>query len=218
MTIEEAIRVRHSVRNYQDKKIESEKVTALNELISECNREGNLHIQFIEDAGSTFNRLLNKAMGLGSAPSVIACVGKDDATLNERIGYYGEKIVLMAQQLGLNTCWAGTYNKKNVTAEILDGERLAIVIAIGYGATQGNVRKSKTAAQVVKGQIAEMPEWFMKGTELALLAPTAVNQQKFELVLDGESYKVVDRGGILSDIDKGIVKYHFEIGSGRKAE
>lgn len=215
MTIEEAILERHSVRNYQDKPIESEKINQLNELIAACNKEGNLHIQLLEDAGNTFNRLLNKAMGLGSAPSVIACIGPDDASLDERIGYYGEKIVVYAQQLGLNTCWAGTYNKKNVMAKIDAGERLAIVIAIGYGVNKGRPRKSKSIAQVIKGNENDMPEWFINGAKMALLAPTAVNQQKFELELKDNSYEVIDKGGILSKIDKGIVKYHFEIGSGR---
>jgi len=214
MTIKEAILERHSVRNYQDKAIEKEKIDELNELIQECNDEGNLHIQLLEDAGNTFNRLLNKAMGLGSAPSVIACVGPDDDTLDERVGYYGEKIVLRAQQLGLNTCWAGTYNRKNVKASVSDNERLAIVIALGYGINQGKPRKSKTVDQVIKGSESDMPQWFIEGVKMALLAPTAVNQQKFEIVLKGDDqYEVIDKGGILSKIDKGIVKCHFEIGA-----
>lgn len=213
MTIKEAMLERHSVRNYQDRKIESAKVDKLNELISECNKEGNLHIQFLKDAGNTFNRLLNKAMGLGSAPSVIACVGPNDETLDERIGYYGEKIVILAQQLGLNTCWAGTYTKKNVKADIASGERLAIVIAIGYGENQGRPHKSKDISQVVNGNVDDMPEWFMEGVKMALLAPTAINQQKFEFALNGDDYEIIDKGGVLSKIDKGIVKYHFEIGA-----
>lgn len=214
MTELEAVKERHSVRSYQDKKIESEKIQKLNELIKKCNSEGNLHIQLVEDAGKTFNKLLNKFMGLGSAPSVIACIGKDDETLDERIGYYGQKIVLYAQMLGLNTCWAGTFNKKNVDAEIKNDERLAIVIAIGYGVNNGRVRKSKSAEQVVCGGIAGKPDWFMRGVESALLAPTAVNQQKFEIVLhDDNSVEIVDKGGILSRIDNGIVRYNFEVGA-----
>ena len=108
MTEIEAIRERHSVRAYLDKKIDSETVEKLNALIGRCNEKGNLHLQLLEDAGNTFNRLMSKVMGLGSAPSVIACVGPDDRTVEERVGYYGEKVVLYAQQLGLNTCWAGT--------------------------------------------------------------------------------------------------------------
>lgn len=212
----DAVKKRHSVRSYKDKKIESQTIQKLNEMIADCNEKGNLHIQLVEDAGKTFNKLLNKFMGLGSAPSVIACIGKDDETLDERIGYYGQKIVLYAQMLGLNTCWAGTFNPKNVNAEIKSGERLAIVIAVGYGVNNGRVRKSKSAEQVVRGGTNGKPEWFMKGVETALLAPTAVNQQKFEIVLnDDESVDIVDKGGILSKIDKGIVKYNFEIGAQR---
>ena len=32
--------------------------------------------------------------------------------LEEKVGYYGEKIVILAQSLGLNTCWAGLTYKK----------------------------------------------------------------------------------------------------------
>ena len=74
----EAIKARHAVRNYKPDRIEPNKVALINEKIDELNKAGNLHLQFMEEAGNTFNRLLNKAMGLGSAPSVIACVGNDD--------------------------------------------------------------------------------------------------------------------------------------------
>ena len=135
----EAIKNRHSVRNYENRKIDVEKLTKLNEKIDELNKKGNLHFQLIEDAGDTFNKLLNKAMGLGSAPSVIACVGPDDQTVDERVGYYGEQLVLFAQKLGLNTCWAGTFNRKNIGAEVSDKEKLVISIAIGYGADRKSV-------------------------------------------------------------------------------
>ena len=214
MTELEALKERHSVRAYQDKKIEAEKVEQLKAMIEQCNKEGNLNLQFLEDAGGTFQRLLTKVMGLGSAPSVIACVGPDDATLDERIGYYGQKIVLYAQMLGLNTCWAGTFSEKKSPAVRTSGDRFPIVIAIGYGVNGGRVRKSKTMDQVVAGNIADMPEWFKKGAEAALLAPTAINQQKFELVLKpDDTVEIIDKGGILSKIDKGIVKYNFEVGA-----
>ena len=216
MNEKEAILVRHAVRNYKPDKIEAEKVSAINEKILELNEEGGLHLQFIEDAGNTYNRLLNRAMGLGSAPSVIACVGKDADDLEQRIGYYGEKLVLFAQTLGLNTCWAGTFNKKNIKAAVADGERLVISIAIGYGIDQGRDRKSKDAAQVSEA-LGNRPEWFEEGVKMALLAPTAINQQRFLIRLnEDDSVTFVDKGGPFSKVDLGIVKCHFEIGAGRK--
>lgn len=46
------------------------------------------------------------------------------------------------------------------------------------------------------------------------LAPTAINQQKFEIALkeDG-TVEVIDKGGIFSKVDKGIVTYQFEVGA-----
>lgn len=214
MTEMEAIRARHSVRAYQDRKIEAEKIAVLNELITRCNQEGNLNLQLLEDAGGTFRRMMSRFMGLASAPSVIACVGADDDTLDERIGYYGQKVVLFAQMLGLNTCWAGTFSEKNTPAKRLPGDRMPLVIAIGYGVNGGRVRKSKTAEDVVAGGTAGKPEWFCKGVEAALLAPTAINQQKFEIALkDDGTADIIDKGGILSKIDKGIVTYNFEVGA-----
>ena len=99
MTEKEAILERHSVRAYEDRKIEPEKVQLIEDKIAQLNVAGNLHLQFVRDAGKTYNRLLTKVAGLGSAPSVIACVGKEADDLDQRVGYYGEQLVLYLQQL-----------------------------------------------------------------------------------------------------------------------
>ncbi|MBQ9302812.1 nitroreductase family protein [Butyrivibrio sp.] len=212
----DAIKERHSVRNYTPERIQAEKIVKLNEKIRELNEAGNIHLQLIEDAGNTYNKLFNRVAGLGSAPSVIACVGPDDETLEQRIGYYGERLVLFAQTLGLNTCWAGTFNKKNIGADIRAGERIVISIAIGYGDGKGKPHKSKTMEQVIDAK-GDRPYWFNKGVEMALLAPTAINQQKFLIRLnEDETVDFVDKGGVFSQVDLGIVKCHFEIGSERE--
>ncbi len=211
----EAVKQRHSVRNYKPDRIPEDKVKMIREKVDELNKEGNLKLQFIEDAGKTFNKLMNRAMGLASAPSVIACVGTDGADLDERVGYYGEKLVLFLQSIGLNTCWAGTFNRKNIQAEVGEGERLVISIATGFGADQGKSRRSKDISEVTEVN-GKHPEWFDRGAELALLAPTAINQQKFLIKLnDDESVSFIDKGGVLSKVDLGIVKCHFEIGAKR---
>ena len=209
----DAIKERHSVRNYEAKKIEADKVEKIRAKIEELNKEGNLHLQFMEDAGKTYNKLFNKVAGLGSAPSVIACVGIDDETLEQRVGYYGEKLVLFIQELGLNTCWAGTFNQKNIGAEVGDGEKLVISIAVGYGKDKGKPHKSKSPEQIIEAK-GDRPYWFNKGVDMALLAPTAINQQKFTIRLnEDESVDFVDKGGIFSQVDLGIVRCHFEIGA-----
>ena len=62
-----------------------------------------------------------------------------------------------------------------------------------------------------------MPEWFKAGMDAALLAPTAMNQQKFkfELLSDG-SVKASCGTGFYTKLDLGIVRYHFEAASKKK--
>lgn len=94
------------------------------------------------------------------------------------------------------------------------GETLCIVISLGYGETQGVPHKSKSIAQVTKTD-KEMPDWFKNGVEAALLAPTAMNQQKFMFTLSGRKVSAKAGMGFYTKLDLGIVKYHFEIGAGK---
>ena len=215
MTELQAIQERHSVRAYQKKPIEPQLAQALKERIGELNEKYDLHIQFIEPAGAVFSALTNRFTGFSNVPAYIAMVGKREEGIEERCGYVGEQLVLYARTLGLNTCWAGMFKRRQVTAEIGEGEKLVLVIAVGYGVNSGNPRRSKKIEEVT--DVEDMPEWFRKGIEAALLAPTAVNQQKFFFTLDGDTpYVKVSANGPFVKLDLGIVKYHFEIGSGRK--
>lgn len=52
--------------------------------------------------------------------------------------------------------------------------------------------------------------------DAALLAPTAVNQQKFTFSRQGDRVTPRASLGFYSKIDLGIVKYHFELAAGRE--
>lgn len=108
------------------------------------------------------------------------------------------------------------FNRKTIPADLNDGETVVIAIAIGYGKDGGKERKSKTIDKVIEAR-EDRPEWFDRGVEMALLAPTAINQQKFLIRLnDDDSVEFIDKGGMFSKVDLGIVKCHFEIGADRK--
>ncbi len=145
----------------------------------------------------------------------IALVGKKGPGLDEAIGYYGQRVALRAQQLGLNTCWvAMTYSKIPGAFQVGSGEKLTVVIALGYGKTQGISHTVKSPEQV--SNINEgTPDWFRAGVEAALLAPTAMNQQKFSLRYQDGNVTAKAGMGFYAKIDLGIVKYHFEIGAGK---
>ena len=216
MDILEIMKARHSVRQYSPKKIESEKKQVLTALAEECNRESGLNIQIIFDEPKCFDSMMAHYGKFSGAENYIALVGKKDANLEEKAGYYGEKLVLKAQELGLNTCWVAMTHGKS-TAEIKKGEKLACIIALGYGAAQGTAHKNKPIEQLCNCA-AVMPDWFSKGMEAVLLAPTAMNQQKFYFTLENDKVTAKAGKGFYTKMDLGIVKYHFEAAAGRKAE
>ena len=217
ITLQEAIEQRHSVRSYTLKAIEPEKVAALQKAIDESNRAGDLHIQLVTDEPRAFGSWLVHYGAFKNVRNYIALVGRKSDDLSERVGYYGEKLVLLAQQLGLNTCWVAlTYSKRASRVTIGDNEKLVCVISLGYGTTQGPSHKIKRYDQVSDAG-NDTPEWFKQGVDAALLAPTAINQQQFKFsLLDGNRVKAKAKLGFYAHVDLGIVRLHFEIGAGRE--
>ena len=223
MTLQEAMKERHSVRKYTDEPIPGETLAILRNKVREINEETGLHIQLVTDEPKAFSGLVCYGTFSG-VKNYFVMVGKKDDDLDEKIGYYGEQLVLLAQTLGLNTCWAGlSYSKIPGTYELEEGEKIGCYIALGIGRTPGSGHKIKQAKDV--SNVGDgSPEWFRKGIEAALLAPTAVNQQKFFFEYLG--YKETGKLPLVSakptfsligyaKMDLGIVKYHFELGAGK---
>lgn len=223
MTLLEAINARHSVRKYENKPIDAQVASVLNDKIEEANHESGLHMQLVQNEPHAFKGILSYGKFYG-VENYIVVVGKKNAGAKELAGYYGERLVLLAQTLGLNTCWVGmTYRKVTDAFTIADGEKLFCVIALGYGTTQGISHKIKTVEQV-SNVSADTPDWFRNGVSAALLAPTAMNQQKFffEYIAptDGNKAQVIAKRKFsmfgYTEIDLGIAKCHFEMGAGRE--
>lgn len=216
MNLEEAVKARHSVRQYKNDPIEAEVIAKLQDEIAACNQKSGLHIQLVANETRAFDGFMAHYGKFSGVSNYIAMIGKRSPGLEERCGYYGERLVLRAQQLGLNTCWVAlTYNKIKTAFVIEKGEKLCVVIALGYGKTQGVPHKSRDIREVAKAE-GEIPGWFKTGIESALLAPTAMNQQKFLFTLNGSKVLAKPGIGFYTKVDLGIVKYHFEIGAGKE--
>lgn len=215
MTIQEAIKARHSVRAYTKRPIDGEVLETLEQEIRSINERSGLRITLCRNEPKAMTCLLAHYGAFENAENYFALIGPDEDDLFERCGYWGERLVLLSETLGLNTCWvAGSYKKSTVKAMLRDGERLAAIITVGYGAKPRKPHRSKTYEQLTETS-GPVPDWFRAGVEAALSAPTAINQQKFRVILrDGEPSLRALRGPY-AKIDVGIVQYHFEIGSGR---
>lgn len=217
MTLMEAMQARHSVRQYREEALRKEDAALLREEIEACNAESGLHIQLVCGEPKAFSGLLARYGKFSGVTNYIALVGKKGPDLSETCGYFGERIVLRAQQIGLNTCWvAMTYSNVPSAFSAGEGEKLCAVIAVGYGKTQGSGHRVKSVREVTEGE-PPFPEWFVSGVEAALLAPTAMNQQKFRFALHGNRVSATAGSGFYTKLDLGIVKYHFAMGAGADA-
>lgn len=212
MNMMELMTQRHSVRQYTPAPIEKEKREILDNMVSEINEEADLHIQILYEEPGCFDSFMAHYGKFSGVSNYIALVGPKGEKLEEKLGYYGEKLVLKAQELGLNTCWVALTHGKS-RAEVAKGEKHGCLIPIGYGENVGVAHKSKPMEALCKVE-GEMPEWFRRGMEAAMEAPTAMNQQKFtfELLPDGK-VKATAGKGFYTKVDLGIAKYHFELGA-----
>lgn len=216
----EAILARHSVRSFTDEPLGAADRQHLEAMIGQCNAESGLEITLVCDEAEAFDSTMAHYGKFTGVRNYIVLAGKPGPDLEERCGYYGERIVLEAQMLGLNTCWvAMTVNRRHVKRLIPSDAKLVVVIALGHGVTQGAARKSKSFDQVSSAP-TDVPTWYTRGVEAALLAPTSTNQQNFMFTLledevDGlRKVSLVSKGGFFSKVDLGIVRCHFEIGAG----
>ncbi len=222
MTEIEAIRRRRSIRKYEDRALSAEDALALRREIDRLNALGGLHMQLVADERQAFRTFLAYGKFEGVSDYIMVIGPKSDS-LNYDAGYYGEQLVLFAERMGLGTCWVGlTYKKVKGAFEVSEGEQILCCIAVGYPAEEGRVHKSKRPDRV--SNIGEdTPGWFAAGVEAALLAPTAVNQQKFRFTYfppaaEGEKARVKPQKEFsivgYTKIDLGIAMCHFEIGAG----
>lgn len=215
----ETIRERHSVREYDGKPLAQAEFDALGAVVEECARESGLDIQLVGDNPEVFNVIARFGLIRGCRTHVAFVVddakvsGATRAAVDEAIGYWGQKIVLAAQDMGLNTCWCALCSRKKSRAVVAPGKRVRLVIAVGHGKTQGFPRKTKSVGALSSVECAKAPAWFAVAMEAAQLAPTAMNNQNFKITLlcDGKTVRIEAPQSGLNVIDEGIVRRNLEI-------
>lgn len=226
MTELEAMALRKSRRSYLNQPIEPIKVNELCKLIRDCNEQSGLHIQFVEDGSAAFARFSKSYGMLSGVRSLLAMVARtDDPHHLEKVGYFGELLVLRATMLGLGTCWVGgTFENAACPCEIGEGQRLICVITVGcvteqfgtkeralYGLT--HLKKSKIKQLYSADQTPA--SWFLDGVKAVDLAPSAVNRKPVRVkYIDGRTFIGIEKLDPVCYIDLGIAKYHFELAAG----
>lgn len=212
----ETIRERHSVREYDGKPLSRAEFDALGAVVEKCARESGLDIQLVGDNPEVFNVIARFGLIRGCRTHVAFVVDDakaGDGVADEAIGYWGQKIVLAAQDMGLNTCWCALCSRKKSRAVVVSGKKVRLIIAVGHGKTQGSPRKTKSAGVLSSVECEKAPAWFTTAMGAAQLAPTAMNNQNFKITLlsDGRTVRIDAPQSGLNAIDQGIVRRNFEI-------
>ncbi len=209
---------RHSVRRYADRAVAEDAASLLSAEAEKCAAEGGICIRLLLGEEKAFGGLMAHYGKFSGVRNYFLLGGKKSADLEEKVGYFGERLVLLAQALGLNTCWVAlTFSKKAAkkAAGFAKGEKPVCAIALGYGETQGVPHRGKSPEELCRGE--NLPEWFLRGVGCAANAPTAMNQQKFSFSLKDDGSVSAERGrGFYTAVDLGIAKYHFELGAGQE--
>lgn len=216
MELIKAMYARHAVRHFDGKPIKSEDRKQLNTFIKNLNKESGLNMQLIVNEPKAFGGKKAKRCNFTGCVNYLAIVGPNNSKLKEKAGYWGEQVVLKAQTMEINSCWVAlTFNKIKNTYKVNKNQKLALVIALGYGTTQGHPHESKRFGQVVTNR-EKLPPWFVKGVKYALLAPTGVNKQGFKFTLLKDNKVKVKNRSLCKKVDLGIIKFHFELGAGKE--
>ena len=139
----------------------------------------------------------------------------------EMLGYMGEAFILECTALGLGTCWLGGSFKKKEVEHLIpmeDGEEVICITPIGLPAESYAMRPRKSLAKLTgltQQQLTDLPEWQQHALECARMAPSAVNGQPWQFLVEGEKLIVRNTSANygFGKLDCGIAMLHIELGA-----
>lgn len=215
-----AIINRISRRSYSGEPLNGSEIQKISEMLEQINEKSGLNFQFLEDGSHAFNNFRSSYGMFKNVRSIILLKGNEKTDyLKEKIGYFGEELVLDITDMELGTCWVGgTFDKNSIS--IPDDEVLYCVIVVGkvdnLSAKERIIRKAghlKTKPMDERIIYTEpLPAWAEKGMQAVMLAPNAVNAQRVTFKYENGVITAEVPGDKPADmIDLGIAKKHFEI-------
>ncbi|MGL5329591.1 MAG: nitroreductase family protein [Peptostreptococcaceae bacterium] len=223
----ESQKSRKSTRTYIDKVLEEKHEKNLKNLIKEINEEVGFKFQLINNCQNLFKGFKASYGLLQGVNSCIALVSdKSISQYKNKIGYYGEMLVLEAEYIGVSTCWiGGTYDKRECQKyiNISDNEEIVCLIVIGYSSSKdgliqkivSNANKRRKSFGNILLEEDDLPKWVISGINCVMLSPSALNNQPIGYTYKNDvvsAYTTMKNHGF-EDTDLGISMLHFEVGA-----
>jgi nitroreductase len=234
----EAIRQRTSVRSYDERPVEADRLEHLLALAKNAKplTDASSRVALVSGADQTQHIISHVigSYGLVLTPPhiLVGVMPRESDVARIELGYVLEQVVLEATRFGLGTCWiTGTYDAKSAgdAVGLVSGEVAAAVIALGYPSERGwrrvhtrTVRrlagghKRKPLAEIVFAEQWGNP-WSPESADPALvslleharLAPSAVNRQPWRFIVQANDIALALAQP--KPIDAGIVMAHVTL-------
>jgi len=160
MTVMEAIKARKSVRAFEKKPVEDEKLNSVLEaarLAPSASNRQEWRFVVVRDEGTRAKlaKAANSQAFVGEAPVVIAACAETDSHVMScgqecypiDIAIAVDHMTLAAAELGLGTCWIGAFSEAEVkkVLGIPDGVRVVELMPLGYPADPEPKDKNRRA-------------------------------------------------------------------------
>lgn len=196
---------RHSVRKYLNKPIDAETKNIIVNYINENNKKYNTKFEVFFDDDDAFKSVLGRVMFKNVTNYII--LYHDDAM---EAGYASVPIIFKLLELGFGTCYVGaTYKKSNFEN---NGKTVQCAIAFGYSDNMGLPHKNKKINDLVEYKSDKKPPYTDYIIRAALSAPTAMNLQRFKLIVEEDDVNVVlSKDGAFAKFDLGIIKNYVDL-------
>ena len=166
MELIEAIKIRHSVRNFTDEPVAQEIIDGLKSLAEQYNQAAGLHIQIVTDDPEAFTKGMAHYGKFSGVRNYIALVGGKTGDLEEKLGYFGEKIALSLTLQDIQFCWVGlTFSKKTNRVEVRKGEKYVGVICFVQGVHGKGIMTMEQAGQVAQQKMMAIKSKYMAQKE-----------------------------------------------------
>ena len=106
--LKEAMYKRHSRRSYLREKLRDEDAAFLKERIHMYNQKHGLHMKLVCGHPEIFKGFRNSYGMFHNVENFIMMMGNSrDVYMQEKLGYFGERLIMEAVERNMGTCWVG---------------------------------------------------------------------------------------------------------------
>ncbi|WP_434796281.1 nitroreductase family protein [Terrisporobacter vanillatitrophus] len=226
---------RKSVRDFKDTSIDTKYFKEIENYIENSKKllpEIKVEIKMYDfkDFYENINEIAGYNGYLIQAPNYIIILSDVKEGYIENSGYIGERLILKASAMGIDSCWITFKDNKSIKEKlnISSDKEVTAIIALGYEDDR-NSKKKSTSDRLGVEEIVFMDEWGNNAsvTELeerslldafsyARMAPSSLNRQPWRFIIHGgKVILAVKTGDFSSDyegsIDTGIAMLYFSL-------